>query len=81
MNFFKLKINKLKLKKNTFQPIEGIMFRLLFLLPVILCIIWYFFLKQNGVPIKQGKKGFIYILAFSALVLGFFILMIQVTQN
>jgi hypothetical protein len=57
------------------------MFRLLFLLPVVLCLIWYFFLKKNGVPIKQGKKGFIYILAFSALVLGFFILMIQVTQN
>ncbi len=56
------------------------MFRLLFLLPIILCLIWYFFLKANGVPIKQGKKGFIYILAFSAIVLGFFILMLQVTH-
>lgn len=57
------------------------MFRLLFLFPVILCFIWYFFLKKNGIPIKQGKKGFIYILSFSALVLGFFILMIQVTHQ
>lgn len=57
------------------------MFRLLFLLPIILCLIWYFFLKKNRVPIKQGKKGFIYILSFSALVLGFFVLMIQVTHQ
>lgn len=56
------------------------MFRLLFLLPIILCLVWYFFLKSNGVPIKKGKKGFIYILAFSAIVLGFFILMLQVTH-
>ncbi|CAM4362834.1 hypothetical protein [Pseudoalteromonas ostreae] len=56
------------------------MFRLLFLLPVILSLGWYFFLKANDVPIKQGKKGFIYILAFSAIVLVFFILMIQVTH-
>lgn len=57
------------------------MFRLLFLLPIILCVIWYFFLNKNGVPIKQGKKGFIYILVFSTLVLSFFILMIQVTHH
>jgi heme/copper-type cytochrome/quinol oxidase subunit 3 len=56
------------------------MFRLLFLLPIILCIGWYLFLNANQVPIKQGKKGFIYILAFSTCVLGFFILMIQVTE-
>lgn len=57
------------------------MFRLLFLLPIILCLVWYFFLKKNGVPIKQGKKGFIYILSFSALILVFFVLMIQVTHQ
>lgn len=56
------------------------MFRLLFLLPIILCLVWHFFLKANGVPFKKGKKGFIYILAFSAIVLGFFILMIQITH-
>ncbi|CAM4019331.1 hypothetical protein PMAG_a3367 [Pseudoalteromonas mariniglutinosa NCIMB 1770] len=56
------------------------MFRLLFLMPIVLCLIWYFFLKYNQVPIKQGKKGFIYILAFSALVLGFFVLMMKVTH-
>ncbi len=56
------------------------MVRLLFLLPILLCIIWYFFLKLNGVPIKQGKKGFIYILTLSTIVLGFFILIMFLTS-
>ena len=57
------------------------MFRILFLLPIVLCVAWYLFLKQNRVPIKQGKKEFVYILIASALVLGFFLLMIKVTQH
>lgn len=57
------------------------MFRILFLLPIVLCVAWYLFLKHNRVPIKQGKKGFVYILITSALVLGFFLLMIKVTQH
>ena len=57
------------------------MFRILFLLPIVLCVAWYLFLKQNRVRIKQGKKGFVYILIASALVLGFFLLMIKVTQH
>ncbi|EWS99189.1 hypothetical protein LOC50_09760 [Pseudoalteromonas sp. SCSIO 43095] len=56
------------------------MFRLLFLLPIILCLGWYFFLRHYAIPIKQGKKGFIYILVFSAFVLGFFVLMMQITE-
>jgi hypothetical protein len=56
------------------------MFRLLFLLPIILCLGWYFFLRHYAIPIKQGKKGFIYILAFSAFVLGFFVLIMQITE-
>ncbi|WP_394184761.1 hypothetical protein [Pseudoalteromonas tetraodonis] len=56
------------------------MFRLLFLLPIILCLGWYFFLRHHAIPIKQGKKGFIYILVFSAFVLGFFVLMMQITE-
>ncbi|WP_247664716.1 hypothetical protein [Pseudoalteromonas sp. MMG010] len=56
------------------------MIRLIFLLPIVLCIAWYSFLKINKVPVKQGKKGFFYILGLSAFVLGFFILMIQITE-
>jgi hypothetical protein len=57
------------------------MIRVLFLLPIVLCILWYWFLKSQGVPIQQGKKGFIYILSFSVFVLSFFALMIWVTQS
>ncbi|ATG78316.1 hypothetical protein P4S65_17495 [Pseudoalteromonas sp. B131b] len=56
------------------------MFRILFLLPILLCLGWYLFLRNNGVPIKQGKKGFMYILAFSVFVLGFFIFIMQITE-
>ncbi|GAA60548.1 hypothetical protein P20652_2414 [Pseudoalteromonas sp. BSi20652] len=38
------------------------------------------FLRYNNVPIKEGKKGFMYILAFSAFVLGFFVLIMQITE-
>ena len=56
------------------------MFRLLFILPIILCLAWYFFLTYYAVPIKQGKKGFIYILIFSLFILSFFIIMMKLTE-
>lgn len=56
------------------------MFRVLFLIPIILCIVWYLFLRQNQIPIKKGRKGFVYILAMSTLVLGFFIIMMHLTN-
>ncbi len=41
----------------------------LFLLPILLCLLWSLFLYLNGVPLKQGKKGFIYIIVISAAVI------------
>ncbi|MDP5144398.1 hypothetical protein ORJ00_16735 [Rheinheimera baltica] len=41
------------------------MLKLLYLLPVIMCAIWYWYLKQHGWGIKQGWKGFGYILGFN----------------
>ncbi len=79
--FLTLKLNSYANKLYNHHQRESFMFRLLFLMPVALCLIWYFFLRQNKIPIKQGKKGFIYILIFSTLVLGFFILMMQVTHS
>lgn len=38
----------------------------LFLIPLILCLLWALFLKANRLPLKQGKRGFIYIIAISA---------------
>ena len=41
------------------------MIKLLFLLPLIMCACWYWYLQQNGWSIKQGWKGFGYILGFN----------------
>ncbi len=41
------------------------MLKLLYLLPIIMCAIWYWYLKQHGWGIKQGWKGFGYILGFN----------------
>ncbi|WP_105199687.1 MULTISPECIES: hypothetical protein [unclassified Pseudoalteromonas] len=57
------------------------MFRLLFLLPVILCAAWWLFLNANNIPLKQGRKGFFYIIIFSLFVLGFFTLMVYITNS
>lgn len=42
----------------------------LFLLPLILVLLWSVFLKANGIPLAQGKKGYLYILAISVVVVG-----------
>ncbi|MCF2862412.1 MULTISPECIES: hypothetical protein [Pseudoalteromonas] len=57
------------------------MLRLLFILPILLCLLWWLFLHYNRIPLKQGRKGFVYIVAFSTLVLGFFTLMLFVTNT
>lgn len=43
------------------------MVRLFFLLPILMSLVWYLFLRQNQIPIKQGMRGFAYILAFNLI--------------
>ncbi|MCT8126984.1 hypothetical protein H1D31_13320 [Alishewanella sp. BS5-314] len=43
------------------------MVRLLFLLPILMCLGWYLFLRHYQIPLKQGLKGFSYIIAFNAV--------------
>lgn len=57
------------------------MIKFLFLIPVVLCGIWFFILKSGGYSIEQGKKGFIYILMFSAAIALFYAMMMWVTQR
>ncbi|GAA5190786.1 hypothetical protein [Ferrimonas gelatinilytica] len=52
----------------------------LFLLPLILCLLWYLYLRSNGYSLKQGQQGFIYILSLSGLVLGVMLLMSWLTR-
>ncbi|KGJ90225.1 hypothetical protein [Thalassotalea sp. ND16A] len=54
--------------------------RLFFLLPVIMCLVWWWYLTKHGYSAKQGLKGFAYILAFNLIIAGFFTLMIHITQ-
>ncbi len=54
--------------------------RLFFIVPIIMCLIWWGYLRQNNYTAKQGLKGFIYILAFNLILIGFFTLMIYLTQ-
>lgn len=57
------------------------MLRTLFLIPLVLCIIWFLYLRANGYTMKQGKKGFVYILAFSAAIAGFYTLLMLLTNR
>lgn len=55
----------------------------LFFLPLLLSLAWALFLNYNGVPLKQGRKGFLYIVGISLTVifaLGF-LLWLTADQN
>lgn len=56
------------------------MIKFLFLLPIIMCAIWWKFLDSKGYTLKQGLKGFINILIFNTVIIGFFTLMIYLTR-
>ncbi|WP_206483785.1 hypothetical protein [Thalassotalea sp. G2M2-11] len=56
------------------------MIRFFFLLPLIMCAIWWSYLNSKGFTAKQGLKGFLYIFAFNAIIIGFFVIMLFVTH-
>lgn len=56
------------------------MIRLFILLPLIMCVIWWAYLRAKGFTIKEGKKGFQYIITFNAVIIAFFVLMILITD-
>lgn len=56
------------------------MIKLFFLMPLIMCGIWWSYLNAKGYSAKDGRKGFVYILTFNALIILFFVTMIYVTK-
>ena len=54
--------------------------RLFFILPIIMCAIWWWYLTKHNYTAKQGLKGFLYIIAFNLILVGFFTLMIYITN-
>lgn len=53
------------------------MVRLLFLIPVLMCLGWYLYLRKNGWSVRQGWKGFACIIGFHTVIaLCLFIIML-----
>lgn len=57
------------------------MIKLFFLLPIIMCAIWWWFLNDKGYSLKEGLKGFIYIISFNTILILFLVMMIWVTHS
>lgn len=49
-------------------------------MPIIMCAIWIWYLNVHDYSLKEGIKGFTYILAFNTIFIGFFVMMIYVTH-
>lgn len=56
------------------------MLRLLFLLPLIMCFLWWLYLRDNQYTLKQGLRGFLFIIGINLVIGGFFALMLVVTN-
>ena len=56
------------------------MIRLFFLLPIIMCLFWWKYLDAKGFTVKDGVKGFAYIITLNAVLIGFLIMMVFVTN-
>lgn len=55
------------------------MIRLLFLIPLVLCLLWLIYLTGNGYRVRDGKQGFLYILVISSVIAAFYTLMWWIT--
>lgn len=56
------------------------MVRLLFLIPLLLCFAWAFYLNTRGFSMRQGKQGFVFILVISGVIATFYTLMWWLTN-
>ena len=57
------------------------MIKLLYLIPVVMCVIWYWYLQQRGFSVKQGQKGFAYIIGFNLIIALSLWLLMWLTQR
>lgn len=56
------------------------MIKLFFLLPIIMCLFWWRYLKAKECSVRDGVKGFTYIIVFNTVLIGFFIVMLFATR-
>lgn len=55
--------------------------RLFLIVPIIMCLVWTWYLNKHNYTAKQGLTGFAYIFAFNGILIGFFSLMIYITSE
>lgn len=55
------------------------MIRFLFLIPLVLGLLWWLYLSANGFSLKQGRKGFLYILVVSVFIAMVYTLLLWLT--
>ncbi|WP_192954689.1 hypothetical protein [Gallaecimonas mangrovi] len=53
----------------------------LFLIPLVLCVIWYIVMRQFAIPFEKGRKGFYWIIGLSAFIIAFMTLMLKLTAT
>lgn len=51
-----------------------------FLLPLLACLGWYLYLYYRGYPLRQGLRGFIWILAVSTALTAIFTVLMWLTH-
>lgn len=56
------------------------MIRFFFLIPILMCLIWALYLRAKGYSLKDGANGFKHIIIFNTVIIGFFVIMILVTD-
>jgi hypothetical protein len=57
------------------------MIKLLFMLPLVMCGLWFWYLQQHGWSIRQGWKGFGYILGFNLAIAASLWIIMLLTQR
>ena len=56
------------------------MIKLFFLLPILMCLFWWFYINSKGYTVKESWKGFAYIIGFNSVIILFFVVMLFVTR-
>lgn len=56
------------------------MLKFIILIPLVLCLVWFGFLKARGYSLEQGKQGFLYILVLSSVIAVFYTVMLFLTH-
>lgn len=56
------------------------MIKIIVLVPLLLSLLWFAYLRANKWSMAQGKQGFLYILVLSAVIAGFYTVMMLLTH-